>query len=400
MFKSYYLTFILLFLLSNNSIFSQNYTIPGKVLIDGESKQGHFSENLKKNTKSLLFKFSENNEVINLFNLENVFFEIDGYSNRCKIINGDGHILPVVILIEGRASLYEDLRSEKYFMENKILNIKPKKLEDLKISKSKNRNIGILSKIFEDCISVRSRLEWQNIYLSSIIKLTNDYNNCAEYSEYFELTVKQKREQDYLMKKGVYSIDIGGSLAFNSFNNTIPVLNDERFHDESFKNNVLSYGAIISFNASPSYFKGLRDKFFIDLSISYYNTSEFQVDIYDIKRSSFLFSLSPTLYFLRDKKINPFCRLNFGLNNTDYELTLNDNLTLNEEAFYRDAAGKKSSFVIGFETGFQFNRQFELTLLYQPKSNEEYILYLNRTLEIDNSIVALKASYIISLNRD
>ncbi|MCK8481437.1 porin family protein [Psychroserpens algicola] len=384
-----YFALALLFTFSINFIFSQNFTIPGEVSVDGEFKKGFFSEELNEYTNSLNFKYSDSGEIIDLFNSENIVFKINSKRNLYKTLNVEGYIHPFILIVDGKASFYKDIKSKNFYIQNESRNSKVVKLEPFKSSKKNSRNAGILSLIFEDCISVRSQIEKEDINESTVIQLTNGYNKCPEYADGFQLSNKQKKEQEYLRQPSIYSLDFGGTLAFNNFDSQIPFL-----QNESTKSNNVGYGAFVSFNVSPTYFNQLRDILYFDISVSYNIAPEFEVEFYDVSRANFLINVSPTYYFLRDRKLNPFARANFGINYTNYELVKN------EESIFRDVEGTRKSFIFGIEAGVQFNRQFELALLYQPKSKEKYTIFLNNTFEIDNSIIALKASYIINFSKD
>ncbi|WP_204345034.1 hypothetical protein [Psychroserpens algicola] len=388
MIKTYF-ALALLFTFSINFIFSQNFTIPGEVSVDGEFKKGFFSEELNEYTNSLNFKYSDSGEIIDLFNSENIVFKINSKRNLYKTLNVEGYIHPFILIVDGKASFYKDINSKNFYIQNESRNSKIVKLEPFKSSKKNSRNAGILSLIFEDCISVRSQIEKEDINESMVIQLTNNYNKCPEYANGFQLSNKQKKEQEYLKQPSIYSLDFGGTLAFNNFDSQIPFL-----QNESTKSNNVGYGAFVSFNVSPTYFNQLRDILYFDISVSYNIAPEFEVEFYDVSRANFLINVSPTYYFLRDRKLNPFARANFGINYTNYELVKN------EESIFRDVEGTRKSFIFGIEAGVQFNRQFELALLYQPKSKEKYTIFLNNTFEIDNSIIALKASYIINFSKD
>lgn len=384
-----YIIYLFLLTVNINPIFSQSFNIPGEVAVDGEYKRGFFSEELNEYTNSLSFKFSDSEEVINLYNTENIVFKINSKQYLYKTLNADGYIHPLIVLVNGKSSFYKDMKSENYYLQNESKKTKIVSLENFKNPQSNNRNIGILSVVFGDCISLRSRIEKETINESTLIRLTNNYNNCSEYSEGFELSSKQKREQEYLKQKNIYSLHIGASLAYNNFTSQIPA-----FLIESSKSNAVSYSAFLSLNVSPAYFDQLRDKFYFDISIAYISTPEFETEYYDIKRSNILVNISPTYYFSPNKKLRPFARANFGINTTNYDLKKN------QPAVFSDTKGTLNSFIFGVEAGIQFNKKVEVALLYQPKSREKYPILFSNDFELDNNVIALKASYIFNLSKD
>ncbi|WP_460218819.1 hypothetical protein [Psychroserpens sp. MEBiC05023] len=383
-----HILFALLFILNINLLFSQSFEIPGEIMTNDGFKKGFFSEEINEYTTALSFKISENDEIVNLFSSENIRFKFNSNRNLYKTLNVNGYIHPFIVIVDGKASFYKDITQEVFYIQNPSVDPKIVKFEDFEKANKNTRNVGILSLVFGDCISVRTQLKKTNINKSTITQLTKDYNNCKEYSDSYELSSKQKKEQEYLKQKGVYSIDIGGSLLLNNFKSQV-----RAFQEGTDKSNILGYGAFVSFNMSPSYFNQMRDKLFVDISISYNLTPEFSVEFYDVKRSNILLNLSPTYYFLRDKSINPFARINFGLNYSKYELVKNVN------TFLMDVKGNRKSFIFSLEAGVQFNRQFEVSLHFQPRSEEVYTVYLNNTFDIENTLLSLKASYIFDLSK-
>nr|WP_321222788.1 hypothetical protein [uncultured Psychroserpens sp.] len=384
-----YLVFGFLLVVNINVLFSQTYSIPGEVLTDGEFKEGFFSNEISDHNNVLSFKFAESDSIINLSQLENVVFKINSDNLTYKTLYADGYIQPLILIIDGKTSFYSDRKSKDFYIQNLSKNSKLIKLENFDNTSNSKRNLGILSVIYEDCINVRSQLKNQNITKTLVIKLTNEYNNCASYSEGYELTTKQIRDQKYNELKSLYTLDFGGGITFNNYESNITGIQQE----PSISNNK-GYIIFLSLNTSPTYFKNLYSKLYFDISLSYNTAPAFKNEYYDISRSSLILNFSPTYYFRNDKNINPFARINFGYNYTNYDFKVN------RASVFSDSSGSNSSFSYGFEAGLQLYKSFELAILYQPNSQQTYSIFVNNSLdlEVDTRVIALKASYIFNLS--
>ncbi|WP_040279084.1 hypothetical protein [Psychroserpens damuponensis] len=387
MIKKYYVV-IIFFLINAHIVFAQNFDIPGEVLVNGNFQKGLFSNNIDNSNDKLSFKFTSDNKIINLKDKQGIVFKFDALNQIYQTLNTADSVKLYILLVEGKASLFSNIESNQYFIQNLSKDSKSIKLEDF--NKDYKRNFGILSVVFEDCLEVRSQLKNESINKKTLITLTESYNKCESYTEGYQLTSKQKLNLKYKFQKTIYSFDFGGGIYFNSFES---IVRDAQ--SSVSESNNTGFSVFAGINVSPSHFGRLRDKLYFDISLNYISTPAFENEFFDIERSSFLLNVSPTFYFRHQKKINPFVRVNFGLNFTDYDLKSNGT------SIFSDISGSGTSFIYGFETGIQISKSFELVFLYQPKTQETYSVFLNNNFEIDveTSAFALKASYIINFKK-
>jgi hypothetical protein len=384
-----YLIFTFLIALNINTLFSQNFDVPGKVLVNGEFEKGFFSNVLNAHTNELSFQFTNSKNIINLNELENVVFKVSSNRLTYKTLKSYESIKPYIMIIDGKASLFSDITSKQYFVQNTSKDSKLIRLADFRKTKNNPRNLGLLSVIYEDCIEVRSQLRKQSITKTAVIKLTNDYNNCVSYTNGYELTSQQKTNQTYETKKTIYSLDFGVGLTLNNYESNI---NSFTARPTTGKN--AGYNIFISLNTSPSYFKDLYNKLYFDISLTYKSTGTFETEFYDINRNSLLLNVSPTFYFRNQRTFNPFIRVNFGLSYNSYDLKST------KSEIFSDLDGVNSNIVVGLEAGIQISKIFELAVLFQPNTSERYPVSISNTLRLNNdiSVIALKASYIINFS--
>ncbi|WP_103070238.1 CS1 type fimbrial major subunit [Aquimarina sediminis] len=246
---------ILLFLV-NSFLFAQDKYEPGTVHYkNGNTKKG-FIEYYNKSKTVVLFKRNLNDTPIKLtpntvtsYTFENLNKKIisenietyqykETYSTNntekkitTEIANSTSYFLEV--LVEGKANLLfldTNTNKKRYFLKSDKSGLKELDIITRREKNSQTKNyyikryIGILSLEFNDCETLKSKIEKLRLTQSDLSKAFIQYNNCTGEITFESERLNRKNLHKIIIEAGLYSSKIktrGTSLRGSDFDNSI-----------------------------------------------------------------------------------------------------------------------------------------------------------------------------------
>jgi len=274
---------------SNGSITtSKNQVYNGRISIDNASKKVL----LKKNGSIQTYIFDAINTVV----LNGQTYSIIIFENKSFFAQK---------IESGKASLY-NLSNNEYLiiMENGFGKF-------LDMTKNKSQIPGTLSLLFNDCNSVRDKINKNSAFTeSNLIDYTKSYNSCS-YSEYSptETEVSNASRSDFIKFYG------GLQTGFNS----------TKINSNS-SENTNSFGLGLGLVASPSFMGNLQGNLNIDFdaSLLFTGNNDFNYTSSNLNYKIFTYRFSLGLEYLFNKngKIKPFLGIGYGYSSDFYNGTI------------------------------------------------------------------------------
>ncbi|AXT19554.1 hypothetical protein D7030_10200 [Flavobacteriaceae bacterium AU392] len=365
---------------------AQNFNYPGEISRSNEIISGNFSNKVNAKTTSLTFKATNSNEIINVLNTANLTLKYNGNNKTYITKQVDKTIKIAEILVTGKASLYKDVNSTNFIIESKKSGLKELiRYKSYVTSRDKAR--GILTVFFEDCPDVRSSLNGNRFTYSSIKEYTENYNQCAEYTNEYTFSGRQIKDLEFSKKKGIINVELGASYLSQQIEFVVPGTTNVPF-DESL--NTFSIFANVNF--SPSYFNELRKKLFLDIGLGYSFQSDASINALSVDKNSILASIGPRYNFLPEAKVNPFIRTNFTFSVDSYTITENIAGSLNELGGNIDETNTDLS--VSIEAGVTI-QNFRFSLSFTPKYFSNLSPFEDNRLRVSNQNFGFKAAYIL-----
>ena len=376
--------FTYILLLCFFTISAQEFKFPGEIIRNGQTVSGNFDKKINSRITGLQFQSSNTNEVIDLFQNPEITFSYPE-DDKTYITQAIGNsILINEILVTGRVSLYKEISSENFIVENGSSGLRVlERFEDF--TKTRNNARGILTVIFEDCAEVRGSLERNRFTYASIQRYVENYNKCQEFSNDYTFSNRQLENLEFSKKKGIVNIELGASILSQQIEFSVPDISN---FDESISN----FSLHANVNFSPSYFKQLRRKLFFDIGLAVNFQSSASNNSFDVEKNSVLVNISPRYSFLPDAKVNPFVRTNFALAIDTFNIT--ENITGALDAFDGSIDETGLGFAFSVEAGVDISR-FRLSVLFTPNYKTDLNSSEGNQLIITSQNIALKAAYIL-----
>ena len=249
---------------------------------------------------------------------------------------------------------YKTIATNRYYIDNKKNSTGLVYLENLSYQATNAKNRGNLLVIFNDCLMVRTKASKSDISEGSIIQLIDEYDICENYSENFELSERQIKNQSYANQKSIINYDMGlgyysQELEF-TLNSNPPSENTEG-----------SLSVYASVNISPKHLGSMTGRLFYDFTLQHNFKTKYDFGIYKSEISSTQITFAPKYYFLKSEaKINPFLGSSIGAVLLNYSYTDNTNI------LFQNIDSSDTKVIYGFEIGAQVLTNFEFTLSYYP----------------------------------
>ncbi|ARV10536.1 hypothetical protein BTO05_13165 [Winogradskyella sp. PC-19] len=249
---------------------------------------------------------------------------------------------------------YKTTETNRYFIENKKNSSGLVYLENLSYPSTNGKNRGKLLVIFSDCVSVRTKTSKSDISEGLIAQLIEEYTNCESYSEDFELSKRQKKDQSYANQESIINYDFG----FGYYSQELEFMVND---NPSLTNSEGGLSAFVSINISPKHLGSLTGRLFYDFTLQYNFKTAYEFSTFDNKISSVQLTIAPKYYFSKSNAtIYPFIGASIGAVLLKYDYTDTSSVV------FQNVDSSDTKVIYGFEIGAQILTDFEVTLSYYP----------------------------------
>ncbi|MCC1484951.1 outer membrane beta-barrel protein [Winogradskyella immobilis] len=319
-------------------------------------------------------------KTTNLILLVVVFISALSFAQE-QNINISGNQTSVKVLSSGTINFYKTASTNTHYIENTKLQTGIVELKKLGEPHTVNKNRGKLIVIFNDCVSIRTKASKSDMTEARVIQLINDYNNCSEYTDSFELSERQKIDQTYANQKSVLNYDFG--IGYHNQTTDIRINNQgEQSEDDG------SLSLFASLNISPAHLGSLTGRLFYDFTLQYNFNTSFEFTNVEQDLSSLQITITPKYYFNKpESKLNPFIGAGLGAVILDYEITDITQVT------FDTIDSSRTKFIYGFEIGAEFLSDFEFTLAYYPDYKNDIVIDEDNIIRSDFQNLSFKLGY-------
>ena len=288
--KSFY-TLIVLSILTINVAFAQNYQSGIITKNDKKTIEGRVS--IDNNSKNILFKKNNKVKTYDFDFINSITIDKENYSK----ITFNNEVFFAKQLESGKATIY-NLSNNNFLIikdnnEGKFFNT----LDD------ENQIPGILSLLFNDCNTVRDKINKTEDFSGKMLtSITKNYNNC-DYNNYSPTEKEIDKANSY--NTDFFRFYTGLQLGFN--NTTVNNFDS---------NNSIGVGVGLGLMASPSFMGNLKGNLYFDFDFAMVFTGSNDYAngpaALNYKVNTFRFSLGMEYIFNKEGEFSPFLGIGYG----------------------------------------------------------------------------------------
>lgn len=369
------LILIIVFCFTTQGI-AQSEKFEGSLILEnGSELNGIFSSEITKKTNYLTFT-QDSGKSLDVHLLNDALLHYSGSDKWFKSKNIEGKFEFLEVVVKGDANFYKSLKTQKLYIENTknksgfVQLINPGDID------TRRANTGKLLVVFEDCLPVRTRTYDSELSVNRITQLMNDYNNCDQLSEEFEITKQEETDQTYSDQKTLLNFDIGAG--YFGLDNDIAIITDESTTSDNATGGGLSFYA--SLNISPSYFNGYTGNIYMDISLQYNLNNSIEFSDINKDLSSLFLNFTPK-YYLGNIKANfrPFVGFGFGIGLLNVEI--------------EDNTGARFDRVNDTVFRFLYSPQIGVLLFNTFEVSADFYPYYSNDIILESSEVKLESTF-------
>lgn len=356
---------LLLFITTTSFLFSQNKFEAGTIEFkDGRQEKG-LIEYYNKDNAEVLFKKNEEDTPKKITSNQIERYSFENFNKKFVNEKIDDSFKFLEVLVEGTATLLfldMDGSKKRYFLKSdksglKELDIIIKNKNSLQNNQFKiKRYVGILSLEFNDCESIKTKVEKVRLTQSDLSKIFKEYNNCKSSVTFESERLHRENFHNLVIEGGLYFSKIksrGTSIRGRDFDNsTNPGVGIYYVYTPTALSNRVS----LSVGASYNQVKGEADYFRnVDVLIGNFRTTQIDLKTANLRLGG-IYNFNKS-----KKKINP----NFGvyyihsiiLNSDPFEAYTRIDTEGNESFLYEDFGVEMERTTSGFalEFGIDYN---------------------------------------------